>query len=370
MSTQSSPPASSLPGGASVADYFKGAPARYRHMGTPFYAALAERCAVDPEILELAANAGNGQPPTHLLMGAVQYLLLRQKDAELARYYASLTPDPAPAAAAFEPFRAFCRENRTALVDILRTRTVQTTIVGRAGHLLPAMAHAARQADGEPLTLIEVGCSAGLLTLFDHYRYDFGTLGQVGPVDGPPVTSCRFDPAPPLPIIMPRIANRIGVDLNPIDATDPEERRWIEALLPPDWQAERAQIRTALDYRARTPFPIQRGDAMQVVPALLKDSRGPVCVLHSHCLYQWPADAQAAFEAMLSEASRGRVLHRVGVELLPEEQSGRSWRAEAARTGNVEFDVFHIEYRDGAQRFTLLASADGWGRQARWLAAN
>ncbi len=71
---------------------------------------------------------------------------------------------------------------------------------------------------------------------------------------------------------------------------------------------------------------------------------------------------------MLTEASRGRTLHRVGVELLPEEKSGRSWRAEAARTGNVEFDVFHVEYRDGDQTFTRLASTDGWGRQANWVA--
>ena len=59
MSAPTPPPASSLPGGASVADYFKGAPSRYRHMGTPFYAALADATitTLDREALVTADGA-------------------------------------------------------------------------------------------------------------------------------------------------------------------------------------------------------------------------------------------------------------------------------------------------------------------------
>ena len=163
----------------SVRERFADATSRFRQMGSSFYAALSEGCMEDQEILTLASEAALGQPATHLLFGAVQFLLFEQPDSLLASYYPSITDKPLDADRAYPEFRAFCLSRRGRIVDLLKTRTVQTTVVRRAAYLLPAMAHVAKLA-GAPLSIVEVGCSAGLLTLFDHYRYDFGDGFVIG----------------------------------------------------------------------------------------------------------------------------------------------------------------------------------------------
>jgi hypothetical protein len=339
----------------STEQYFAGAGERYRQMGSPFYAALAEASVGDPEIMALAGEAQPGQPPTHLFYGAVHYLLLTGPAHPLGACYASLTEHPAPAAEAFPLLQRFCRERRDDIVAILRSRTVQTTMVARAAHLLPAMAAVAAEA-GEPLSILEVGCSVGLLTLFDQYRYDFGPLGRFGEPGRPLVSGGRFEGTPPA-LSIPRIAARIGVDLNPVDPADAAERAWIDALLPPDWVEERRQLRQAMDWRARSGLEVATGDALALLGPLLDRLPGPVCVFHSHCLYQWPAGAKAGFERALDAASRGRTLHRIGIE--PPERP-------VATPGGFRFDIFRSVHRDGASERRLLGWSDGWGRVAGW----
>ncbi len=93
---------------------------------SPLYHRLALAVADDPEMLALAAHARSGQPPANLLLGAVHFLLLRSPAHVLADYYADLTPAPRPPTEAATPFRDFCLEQRAALVEMLRTRLVQT----------------------------------------------------------------------------------------------------------------------------------------------------------------------------------------------------------------------------------------------------
>src|SRR5271168_1328016 len=63
-----------------VRERFADATSRFRQMGSSFYATLSEGCMEDAEILTLASEAAPGQPATHLLFGAVQFLLFEQPD--------------------------------------------------------------------------------------------------------------------------------------------------------------------------------------------------------------------------------------------------------------------------------------------------
>jgi hypothetical protein len=147
----------------------------------PFYAHLARGIAHDPELLAIAAHTRSGQQAPNLLLAAVHDLLLRGADHALAAFYPSVAHlaavppgDPLPA------FRAFCRDHRAALIDLVSTRLVQTNEPQRCTVLLPAFSMVARLASGRPLALIEVGASAGLNLLFDRYGYDYGAGQSAG----------------------------------------------------------------------------------------------------------------------------------------------------------------------------------------------
>src|SRR5262249_19796173 len=117
-----------------------------------------------------------------LLRSAVHYMLLKQPNQALAAYFPTIAATPKPAPEALPYFKTFCRAHHATLAEVVRTRALQTTSVGRAIEVLYALDHVAG-AIGTPFSLIEIGCSAGLLLLFDQYRYTFPEGVQLGPVD-------------------------------------------------------------------------------------------------------------------------------------------------------------------------------------------
>ncbi len=354
--------------------HFEDGVARCRWMGSRLYSAFCRRILDDDGLLDLASNTRTGQPASHMLFGAVHWLLLGEGDgtAPPAAYYASLSPDPLhDDDGAFAAFRDFCFARRDDIIPMMKTRMVQFTLAGRAGFAFPTIAHVARLA-GEPLSFIEVGCSAGLLTQFDRYSYDFGPAGRVGDPKNLAITSLRFVGAPPpFPLFIPKIGERVGIDLNPIDPSDLVERRWIDALCPPDMVEERRQLRAALDLRAATPLPVVKGDALTVVPGYLAAMPEPICLLHAHCLYQWPQDARDALDAELRSASRGRSIFRIAIEhpgtIDPSRATPTALRDSA--DGPIEHEGRLTVYRDGETTSTLLGRYDSFGRRAVWLAA-
>ena len=77
------------------------------------------------------------------------------------------------------PSVASASSTGTAIEELVATRTTQTNEVGRCLALVPALAEVAR-ATGGPLSLLEVGCSAGLNLRFDRYRLGYGDPPAVG----------------------------------------------------------------------------------------------------------------------------------------------------------------------------------------------
>ncbi|MCX6021060.1 MAG: DUF2332 domain-containing protein, partial [Chloroflexi bacterium] len=149
--------------------------------------------------------------------------------------------DPAPA------FRAFCLEHRSAIIELIAVKLVQTNEVRRCSYLLPSFAFIQQQAGGRPLALIEVGASAGLNLLFDRYAYQYGQGPVWGVQDSPVTVACAVqNTAPPLPETMPAVAWRRGIDLNPINATDPDAAHWLRALVWPEHPERAAMLERAL----------------------------------------------------------------------------------------------------------------------------
>jgi hypothetical protein len=131
---------------------------------------LSLSIASDQDLLRLAAEAPQGQPVPNLLLGAVYYLLHQQPDSELASYYPSLTNSAQTFTEVYPCFRQFCLAKRAIIVDLLHTRRVQTNEVRRWAYLYLAFSHVFELGIGMPLSLIEIGTSAGLNLLWDYYQ--------------------------------------------------------------------------------------------------------------------------------------------------------------------------------------------------------
>lgn len=298
----------------------------YFRISSPLFSALARACADDDDIVDLCSATRRGQSCGALLPSVVQYLLLKSPDPNLARYFPSLTDSPLPREEAFPVFREFCLDRRSEVMDLLSWRTANANLVEKASCLLPAIQYISSKAEG-PLTLLEICCSAGLNLLFDKYHYDYGPAGRVGAEDSPVHLNCKIigTGRPPIDSI-PIISQRVGVDLVTMDVSDPLDRLWMQAVLCPEWTQERSRLKAALALRAEHDLRIIAGDALEVLPSLLEELPGSLCILQSYCMGHWSAAARLELDNLLRSASRHRDIHRLGVEM-PENDS-----PQAART--------------------------------------
>ncbi|GAA2691839.1 DUF2332 domain-containing protein [Actinoplanes palleronii] len=182
-------------------------------------------------------------------------------------------------------FRAFAVEHWDEIAAQLRVRATQTNEVGRCAALLPVLA-----ALPQPLALIDVGASAGLCLFADRYAYRYGarTVGA-----GLPLLDCTATGFTP-PSRLPRIVWRAGLDLNPLDVTDPDDVAWLDALIWPEHAHRRERLRQAVEVARADPPHLVRGDAVTGLPALAAQAPpgATLVVYHTSMLYQLP-DPQA-----------------------------------------------------------------------------
>ncbi|HVV18686.1 MAG TPA: DUF2332 domain-containing protein [Pseudonocardiaceae bacterium] len=268
---------------------------------SPVYETLSNGVIDDDTLLDLLLRTPADQRRPSLLFAAVNHLLRAHPDAPLAAYY-PIHGGARPADDELVPtFAAFCQEHAEELARLLRDGSTQTNDIRRCVALRVALEHVRRRRPG-PLALVEVGASAGLNLMFDRYGYP-GTP-NVSPVS----ISCELrgpvDLGP-----MPEITSRLGVDLNPITLTDPDQRAWLEAFIWPEDTDGLATLRNAVDLALSTgAATVVRGDATTDTAALLAALPGdePVAVFTASLLSYLDTDARTAFAGQLREAVRDR----------------------------------------------------------------
>lgn len=170
---------------------------------SPLYEKLSIGVARDADVLSLLAALPTVKQQPNLLFAAVKHGFGVQPD--------------------FAAFRATLLEHWGEISATMLARSTQTNEAARCATLLPALMQLP-----QPLALLEVGASAGLCLLPDRYAYDFA--GHQLTPDGahePPRFVCRVNDATPLPMRLPEIVWRAGLDLNPIDVRDEDQCRWL-----------------------------------------------------------------------------------------------------------------------------------------------
>lgn len=325
--------------------------------GSVLYAKLAAAIGRDDDLKALAARARKGQPHANLILGAVHFLLLRGTDGRLKRFYPSVggttsvqTEDP------FPDFQAFVREHRAQVEPLIETRVTNTNEVGRSALLHPAFASLAKEV-AAPLSLIEIGPSAGINLIWDRYGVRYRRGGEVVAAindTAPLVIDCelRGDKVPPTSP-MPRVAGRLGLELNPVDLTNADDRDWLRALIWPDQVSRLERLDKAIALFAKGKPTIRAGDALALLPGALAEVPRDVVpvVYHTIAVYQFSREMREALENILTVAGLRRPVWRVSFEF----------------DGQL-YILSLIRYADGVREETQLASCHPHGTWIEWRA--
>jgi hypothetical protein len=287
---------------------------------SPLYTQLSMSIADDPELLALAAHARPEQPVPNLLFGAVHFLLLKGTPHPLAKFYPGMTNGTVASGNPFPYFRAFCLEHRTKIEQIITTRLVQTNEVRRCALLLPAFTIVAKKGQNRSLSLIEIGASAGLNLLWDHYGYDYGEGQHYGDMHAPVQLTCRLrgEKRPPLPDVMPQVATRIGIDLNPIDVRDEEATLWLRALIWPEQEYRATLLQRALHEAQKHPPQLIAGDALEQLPSVIAavPPDTALCLFHTFVLNQFSPQAREQLDTLIAQHATQRDIYVVSITWL------------------------------------------------------
>ena len=284
---------------------------------SPTYELLSLVIADNPRLLAIARECMVGQPIPNLFFAAVKRMLYDREGDGLTRHYALIATGKPPSDRLSDSFARFCCERESEIVELVRTRRVQTNEIRRCSYLMPAFGVVSIDSGGMPLGLIDVGASAGLNLLWDSYKYRYSGNLTFGPDESEVVIDCELrNGMPDIPGELPEVAFRRGVDLNPVDLSDDEEYLWMKALVWPDHPDRADLLRAARSIWLSNPPQVERGDALEVLPRILDEVPQDValCVFHCHTLNQFPANSRVAFYEMLDGASHSRVVYHVPSE--------------------------------------------------------
>jgi hypothetical protein len=294
------------------------------------YAVICRGVAEDEEVVRLLDSAPAEQRRPLLLLAAVHSLLLSGVDHPLAAHYDTVatvraSPPPAPTTDVISAFRSFCHDHRAELVELLATRKTQTNEVGRCTALLPGLCHVASLHPGEPVSLLDLGTSAGLNLLFDDYAYtyratDGGATLEAGATGSAVSLACtaRSDVALLPQLRPPEMSARVGLDLAPVDPFSDEEAHWLLACQWPDNPVRFANLRAALDNVRASPHPprLVRGDMVKDLARVAGsiDEGGPLVVFHSWVAAYLDQEQQRTLAESVLALGRDRPVHYLYAE--------------------------------------------------------
>jgi hypothetical protein len=202
----------------------------------PIYEKLALAIADDEDLISLIVTFPRDKRQPNLILASLRKLLGRVPDFSEARELMLDDPDR--------------------LTQIVFTHGTQTNEPGRCATLLPLFCQLP-----QPLALLEIGASAGLCLIPDLYNYDYGSTTLSGAPEFPDfVLSCAAGATVPLPAALPLVVWRAGLDTNPLDLRNPEQKAWLETLVWPSETDRLRRLQQAMALAEKEELRIESGD--------------------------------------------------------------------------------------------------------------
>ncbi len=314
------------------------------------YEFLSLKIAVDYELLKLSLHAQQGQPVPNLLLGAVHYIMLKGIDHPLREFYPSLVKNPKKVEESFYYFKDFCMTNSKEIASILHNKRVQTNEVRRCSYLYPTFCYIYQKVS-TPLSIIEIGTSAGLLLLWDNYSYSYGNQSIYGNKDSALhlKSKIREGEQPFLLPNSPPIHSRLGFDLNIIDLRNEEEYLWLKALIWPEHKERLEIFETAAKQFRKDPPKLVEGDGVNLIKDYAEQVpiNSTLCIFHTHVANQMPDHVKNDLLNKVKEIGTKRNVFHV--------------------YNNIWDRKLHLDYfMDGKEHNEVIGETDGHGRWFDW----
>ena len=275
--------------------------ARWSRDESPCFADWARGVADDPEVLGWLSDLPKLKRQPNLVFAA-------------ARWHGVMAPGP------YAGLRDALLGDDGTIRSTILSRSTQTNEVGRLATLTPAFA---TLAGDEPLALIEVGASAGLCLYPDRYSYAWATEAGLVTAGQGPRLDCEVTGQFPESVVVPRVASRTGIDLNPLSVTDEDAMAWLANLVWPEQDGRRDRLRLAIEVASSDPPSLVTGDLLTGLPDLVGQAAtgGRVVVFHSAVIAYLEAADRARFQVMMTglvEEGRCHWVSNEGANVLPE----------------------------------------------------
>lgn len=316
---------------------------------SPLYEYWCGRIINEEKLLNLIKYIPESQPKPNLFFGSVQYLST-QKESPLKQIFEN--PFELNLDESFQILISFCTQYEEELLQLFQTKIVQTNEVQRASYLYPVFSEIAEEAK-LPLTLIEIGTSAGLLLNLDgfHYKIEQEMPISFGNAKSPLTLFADNYGSPVTSVMNMEICHRIGIDLNIINLENPDEYLWLKSLIWPEQIERKENLEKAKTIHSHYPKLLLTGDFNDLIPPLfespeLKDSQ--FIIFHTHVANQFSAKLKSELLTMLQKLSHIKSIYHV--------------------YNNMYDADLHVDFIDGDvnKNIKILKDTDGHGKFFSW----
>ncbi|MGO1054954.1 DUF2332 family protein [Crossiella sp. CA198] len=344
---------------------------------SPLYECLAAGAAEDAGVTALV-----GESSPELFLAAAQRVLFREPWHALTRYYPALGGADGPDGELWPLFRSFVLERADSIRPLLAERSVREELVRPAALLYPGLAVVAKEAGKTPIGLVEAGAGAGFRLVLDRYGFRYSVEGggpdiSRGKKTARLVLDCQVIDRAGKPAEafgkqakLPVIAERVGLDADPVDVADEDELTWLEACVRPDQPRRLRLLRLAADEVLAAKPPLLRADPVTGLAdaAARIPAENPLVVTSCGLLDGRSGDFATAWVDALRTLASHRPLWWVSQESYPAFPA--ELRAEATHLAEADRVLSVINWVDGTVRVRRLATADRLTHGLTWLGPN
>jgi len=334
-----------------------------RSIGSPLYASVLsglidnyDRGGVTAALLDGVSSQPQHDALPLRYLACAHRLALAGRAAQLARHFPSCGGSWDGSAAVIDDFLTLVTSEHNEFHDGVR-RNVQTNEVGRAAVLASGFVEIARR-HRRPIDQLEIGSAAGLLSRWDHFRFNTGS-SQTGDPASPLVFGPAWWQESPADLggsVV--VARRRASDIMPIDIATVDGRLTSMSFVWPDQTARFERLAAAIEIASQHPVEVERSDAGDWLNHRLHHGPTPghaTVVFHSIVWQYLPAATRYQVRRAITNAGK-----RATVD------SPMLWlRMEPA---GVHADLQLTTWPGGENE--VLAHVGYHGADIRWLAAS